>query len=67
MYMMTHPGKKLNFMGGEFGQLREWGTKSASRDWEPAPLPAARRLFTIIWAALNHIYLESPALWAQGL
>ena len=63
MYMMTHPGKKLNFMGGEFGQLREWDEKR-EQDWDLRRYPLHDGFYHYM-AALNHIYLEMPALWAQ--
>jgi len=62
-YMWTHPGKKLLFMGGEFGQWREWNHDS-SLDWhllEHAPHQGLRR-----WLQdLNHLYRESPALFER--
>jgi len=59
LYMAVHPGKKLNFMGNEFGQLREWD-ESRQQDWNlfDYPLHAA---FYRFMADLNKLYLEHPA------
>ncbi|WP_313076214.1 1,4-alpha-glucan branching protein GlgB [Melaminivora sp.] len=59
-YQWMHPGKKLLFMGGEFGQEREW-QHDCALDWhlwqEPQHAGVAR------WVAdLNHALREQPAL-----
>ena len=61
LYMMTHPGKKLNFMGSEFGQLREW-EESREQDWNLRSYPI-HDAFAHFIADLNRLYLDSPALW----
>lgn len=62
LYMMTHPGKKLNFMGNEFGQLREWDEKR-EQDWELRKYPKHDDFYRFM-RELNHLYLEHPALSA---
>ncbi|HEV3138996.1 MAG TPA: 1,4-alpha-glucan branching enzyme, partial [Vicinamibacterales bacterium] len=59
-YMYGHPGKKLLFMGAEFGQWREW-SHDASLDWHllDDPLHAALRRYV---RALNGQYNVEPAL-----
>ncbi len=60
-WMMTHPGKKLLFMGCEIGQFCEWDY-ARSVEWfllDYAKHAAMQRYV----AALNHFYLQNPALY----
>jgi 1,4-alpha-glucan branching enzyme len=60
-WMYGHPGKKLLFMGSEFGQRNEWN-HDVGLDWHLAQLPrhdGLRRLAQ----HLNYIYKSEPALW----
>ena len=59
-YMTSHPGKKLLFMGGEFGQWREW-SEARSLDWHLLAAPEHQQLQNFV-KALNHLYLQEPAL-----
>ncbi len=61
-YMWTHPGKKLLFMGGEFGQEREWN-HDHSLDWHLLADPAHHGLQLLV-RDLNRAYREHPALHA---
>ena len=59
-YMWTHPGKKLLFMGGEFGQRCEW-THEGELEWWV--LQYAEHAGMQRWVAdLNRVYREQPAL-----
>lgn len=60
MYMYAHPGKKLNFMGNEFGQLREWDERR-EQDWCILEYPN-HDAFHRFMKELNKCYLENPAL-----
>lgn len=68
-YQIGYPGKKLNFMGSEFGQWAEW-SEERSLDWhllEQEPHQGVHR-----WVrAINHLYRSEPALyemdsWPEG-
>jgi 1,4-alpha-glucan branching enzyme len=60
-YMYGHPGKKLLFMGGEFGQLNEWDS-SKSLDWHLADEDLHGQLQTYV-KDLNSIYRSESALY----
>jgi 1,4-alpha-glucan branching enzyme len=60
-YMFGHPGKKLLFMGSEFGQWNEWN-HDASLDWHLLALPCHAGLQR--WVRdLNTFYRSEPALY----
>jgi 1,4-alpha-glucan branching enzyme len=60
-WMYGHPGKKLLFMGGEFGQGREWN-HDRELDWELLQLPRHDGLRRLV-QHLNYVYKTEPALW----
>jgi 1,4-alpha-glucan branching enzyme len=62
-FMLTHPGKKLLFMGGEFGQFIEWN-EAQSLDWHLLEYEQHGKLHAYV-KALNHFYLSEPSLWQQ--
>ena len=63
LYMMGHPGKKLNFMGNEIGQFREWD-ENRQQDWNLLEYPLHDGFFQFI-RTLNELYLNCPAFWAE--
>ena len=61
MYKLSHPGKKLAFMGAELGQFNEWNyTKEL--DWSLLDFESHKKLKSYFRDA-NRFYLESPPMW----
>ncbi|MCP5459193.1 MAG: 1,4-alpha-glucan branching protein GlgB, partial [Gammaproteobacteria bacterium] len=60
-YMFTHPGKKLLFMGTEFGQGMEWNS-AATLDWYVLEYPFHQGLQRLV-KDLNRIYQATPAFY----
>lgn len=60
-YQWTHPGKKLLFMGGEFGQWREW-SEERSLDWHLLDVDARHGQVQAALRQLNQLYREETAL-----
>ncbi len=62
-YQWSHPGKKLIFMGDEFGQTAEW-SEGRSLDWWHTEDPLHEGLRRLV-GDLNALYRAQPALWEQ--
>ena len=61
VYMFTHPGKKLNFMGNEFAQLDEWKITEELHWYELQNEDNGK--FYAFFKAMSHIYRWYPSLW----
>ena len=62
-FMTGHPGKKLLFMGQEFGQMDEWN-ENKSLEWELLEYPIHKNMQSYV-KALNFLYREHPALYEE--
>ena len=60
-FMMGHPGKKLLFMGQDFGQVDEWN-ENKSLEWELLEYPIHSQMKEYV-KGLNALYREQPALY----
>lgn len=60
-YQWSHPGKKLQFMGGEIGQWREW-SEAQSLDWHLLDEDDKHRGLQTLVKELNQLYQNEPAL-----
>jgi len=63
-FMWSHPGKKLLFMGGEFGQWREWN-HDGELDWDLYRQPEHASIALFVHA-LNKLYRDEPPLHADA-
>jgi 1,4-alpha-glucan branching enzyme len=61
-YMWAHPGKQLLFMGGEFGQEKEWSEPAGSLDWHLLEQADHAGMLALV-RDLNAAYRAEPALW----
>ena len=64
LYQMTHPGKKLSFMGGEFGQFIEWRYSEGLEWFLPQSYEAHGKLLAFN-RSLNALYKKESALWQK--
>ena len=61
-YMMTHPGKKLLFMGQDLGEFDEWN-EGRQVEWELMEVPEHKGISNLV-KDLNHLYRSNPELYA---
>lgn len=64
-YWITHPGKKLLFMGSEWGQFDEWKDQDML-DWSVLKYPAHDSM-SVYMRALFQVYHSTPSLWQHDL
>ncbi|MNQ91082.1 1,4-alpha-glucan branching enzyme GlgB [compost metagenome] len=63
MFTMGHPGKKLTFMGNEFGQMDDWDW-DGSLEWDLLSYEEHGQ-FAHFVTQMNHFYMAKKALWKQ--